>query len=66
MQGWLCCVGRAAWAVLRVSVQGLAALCGLRCVGCAACFRTGESLCRAVLCHALLCQVVQGWGAAAL
>lgn len=61
MQGWLCCVGRAVQAVLRVSVQGLAALCGLHCVGYAACFHTGESLCRAVP-----CQVVQGWGAAVL
>lgn len=61
MQGWLCCVGQAVWAVLRVSMQGRAALRGLHCVGCTACFHTGESLCRA-----LLCQVVQGWEAALL
>lgn len=61
MQGWLRCVGRAAWAVLRVSVQGLAALRGLRCVGCAACFRTGVLLCRAVP-----CQAAEGWEAAVL
>lgn len=68
--------------IIHTARAGLAEPCGLSHVGCAACFCTGagcavwavlRGLCCvfpyrgvAVLCCALLCQVVRGWGAAAL